>query len=174
MKDKWLMLGTIGKPYGVAGAFFVSGRTEGLPRELSEVLIGKSAEDGVLSGVLLNKMQGGRPLLKCTLFSKREDAEKLRGERVWVRRGALNIDHEKEYFWDDLIGKSVEDVDGGVIGTVYRVHNYGASDVVFVKSETGRKCEIPLVSHYFDMGFLPDDDALRLVVSRDIFDEAWE
>lgn len=95
------------------------------------------------------------------------------GKSIWARRDQLKVNSDKEYCWADLTDRKVIDSKGKCIGKVTKVHNYGASDVVFVKSEDGKSLEIPFVKSYFNMDFEGKEDELHLVVDSSIFDECW-
>lgn len=58
----------------------------------------------------------------------REQAEALRGERLYVPRQALPAPEEDEYYHADLIGMAVVDASGAELGAVRSVQNYGAGD----------------------------------------------
>ena len=67
-----------------------------------------------------------------------------------------------EYYWRDLIGLRVVNVDGTEFGTVDRLIGTGAHDVLVVKGERERL--IPFVER-FVTGIAPEDGLLRV---------AWE
>ena len=66
----------------------------------------------------------------------RNDAESLRGTKLFVERKSLPALNEREYYVCDLIGMQVL-YNNAVIGTVLDVPNYGASDILQVKKSDG-------------------------------------
>ena len=58
----------------------------------------------------------------------REEAEALKGTRLYVARAALPEPDEDEFYHTDLIGLKVEDLKGEPLGVVRSVQNYGAGD----------------------------------------------
>lgn len=59
----------------------------------------------------------------------REEAEALKGTRLYVSRAALpEPEDEDEFYHADLIGLKVEDLSGKPLGVVRSVQNYGAGD----------------------------------------------
>jgi 16S rRNA processing protein RimM len=62
----------------------------------------------------------------------REQAENLRGTRLYAPRERLPALAEDEYYHADLIGLEVVDTGGAVLGRVRAVHDFGAGDVVEV------------------------------------------
>jgi 16S rRNA processing protein RimM len=67
----------------------------------------------------------------------REGAEALTGTKLYLPRSRLPERKEDEWYHADLIGLAVVDRDGGSIGTVVAVHNFGASDIIEVRPASG-------------------------------------
>lgn len=68
----------------------------------------------------------------------RDAAEALRGTEVWVPRSALPAPQPGEYYWVDLEGLRVVNLDGVAFGTVSHLFSTGANDVVVVQGERER------------------------------------
>ncbi|MDR5652875.1 ribosome maturation factor RimM [Ruixingdingia sedimenti] len=62
----------------------------------------------------------------------KEAADALRGLRLYADRDRLPPAGEDEFYHADLIGLTVLDTGGTVLGTVKAVHNHGASDILEV------------------------------------------
>ncbi len=62
----------------------------------------------------------------------REAAEALRGTRLFAPRDALPSLPDDEFYHADLIGLTVHDTGGHVLGRVTAVHNHGAGDLLEV------------------------------------------
>jgi 16S rRNA processing protein RimM len=62
----------------------------------------------------------------------KEDADALRGVRLFAERDALPSLPDDEYYHADLIGLEVVDTGGKRLGTVSAVHNHGAGDLLEV------------------------------------------
>ncbi len=75
----------------------------------------------------------------------RDEAEALKGTELFVPRDVLPEDDDEDSFYHiDLIGLPVFDVDGGALGEVLAVPNFGAGDLVEVKlAETGKTIFVP-------------------------------
>jgi 16S rRNA processing protein RimM len=67
-----------------------------------------------------------------------ESARALHGAEIEVARSALPPPAEGEYYWVDLQGLRVTNVEGVELGTVARVFATGANDVIVVKGERER------------------------------------
>jgi 16S rRNA processing protein RimM len=85
-------------------------------------------------------------------IADRGAAEALRGSLVEVDRSALPPLEEGEYYHADLIGLPCEDGDGGALGTVVAVENFGAGDLLEVELEGGKRSLIPLKPGIADLG----------------------
>ncbi|WP_416897410.1 MAG: ribosome maturation factor RimM [Minwuia sp.] len=85
---------------------------------------------------------------------KREDAEALKGEELYVGREALpDLDDAEDFYHADLIGLAVETVDGQRLGIVRAVHDFGAGDVLDVKPSKGPGRMLP-----FTLDVVPEID----------------
>lgn len=166
-------LGSIGKPLGLDGAFFVFGRDELISKSIRtlEVELGSKR---MHSAVIRCWWHNSRVVAKLEQLSDRTAVEAWKGAKLSCLRDQLSVDDSSEYLWQDLISKNVIDPKGQLVGKVVRVENYGASDVVEISDGSQRLLAIPLVSSYFDMSFKAGDEFLRLIVSAETFDEAWQ
>ena len=73
----------------------------------------------------------------------KEEADALRGVTLWADRGKLPSLPDDEFYHADLIGLSVFDTGGVVLGTVRAVHNHGAGDILEIHAP-GRKMALLL------------------------------
>lgn len=171
MRPRWLKLGQVGKAHGLQGGFFVSGRNESIPMHYRELRVGKDPETAPTMKIRQSRLQGDRPLLVLEAVNRREQAESLQGEAIWVERQLVRIAEADEYFWADLEGRQVVDCDSKILGIIAAIVNHGATDIIQVKGELG--ClDIPLVSAYVNMDF-ESSSVVTLVVSADLFQELW-
>ncbi len=60
----------------------------------------------------------------------REDAEALKGTRLYADRSALPEPDEEEFYYADLLGLRIEAIDGTVLGKIKAVQDFGAGDVI--------------------------------------------
>ncbi len=72
----------------------------------------------------------------------RNAAEALKGTELHVLRSALPRAGEGEFYFADLVGLTAM-MSGRVLGSVTAVHNYGAGDMLEVKTEGGRSAMVP-------------------------------
>lgn len=74
----------------------------------------------------------------------RDRAESLRGMQIAVPRGEFPEPDEDEYYWNDLIGLKVKNLQGEAFGSVSDLMETGANDVLVVDDGATRRL-IPFV-----------------------------
>lgn len=67
----------------------------------------------------------------------REQAEKMRGTRLYVPRANLPAPAEDEFYVVDLLGCRAEAIDGQVLGDIVAVWNFGAGDIIEYRPPNG-------------------------------------
>jgi 16S rRNA processing protein RimM len=87
-----------------------------------------------------HKLQAGHPQGKGIVvhlqgFDDRDQAVQLRGCDIAVRRDQLPKLAAGEYYWTDLEGLRVENLDGVELGRVSHLFETGANDVIVVKGD---------------------------------------
>ena len=60
----------------------------------------------------------------------KEQADALKGTRLYADRSRLPSLPDEEFYHADLIGLEVHDTGGNLLGSVQAVHNHGASDLL--------------------------------------------
>jgi len=91
------------------------------------------------------KAQGRAVVAKFAGCEDRDHAAELRGFEVGVPRDTLPKPEENEFYWADLIGLAVVNMQDEKLGTVSRVFETGANDVLVVEGERERL--IPFIDH---------------------------
>jgi 16S rRNA processing protein RimM len=88
-------------------------------------------EDGRrLEIAALRPTKGGEAVVAFKGIADRTAAETLKGARLFVPRAALPKTAADEFYHTDLIGLAAYDGDGGLVGKVAAIHNFGAGDVI--------------------------------------------
>ncbi|WP_323368359.1 ribosome maturation factor RimM [Terricaulis silvestris] len=67
----------------------------------------------------------------------REEAEKMKGQKLFVPRANLPTTAEDEFYVIDLLGSRAEALDGTVLGDIVAVWNFGAGDILEYKPPNG-------------------------------------
>jgi 16S rRNA processing protein RimM len=101
----------------------------------------------------------------------RDAAERLRNVELLVPRERLPVPAEADEFYHaDLIGLAVVDTAGTALGSVVAVHNFGAGDLIEVRSPQRRDT----VMLAFSQAVVPEIDLAggRVVVAAEAFEAA--
>jgi 16S rRNA processing protein RimM len=135
-KPNLVLVGQIGGGFGVKGEVKVTAftadplalraygpllRADGSPgltlssaRPTKEGLVGRAAE-----------------------IQTKEQADALRGLKLYVPRDRFPAPEEDEFYLADLIGVEARDPDGQVLGTIRAVQNFGADDMLEIAPVAG-------------------------------------
>ncbi|WP_281966414.1 ribosome maturation factor RimM [Roseovarius nanhaiticus] len=87
-------------------------------------------EDGAAHTVTLTGQTKGGFTARLSDIRTKEQADALRGKRLMIARAALPSLPDDEYYHADLVGLSVYDTGGALLGEVRTVLNHGASDLL--------------------------------------------
>jgi 16S rRNA processing protein RimM len=81
--------------------------------------------------------------------ASREAAEALTGTGLYVPRGALPpVEDEDEFLQADLVGCTVAGPAGETLGTVAAIANYGAGDLLDIRTPDGRSVLLPFTKAF--------------------------
>ena len=143
MNDKRLLMGVITGASGIKGDVKITCYTEE-PENI--VAYGPlSSEDGETSYDLdVKRLTKAGVIVRIDGVKSREDAEALRGTKLYVSREVLpDLEDEDEFYVEDLVDLKVQRSDGEALGTVKAVQNYGAGDLIEVRLENGKVLDLP-------------------------------
>ena len=87
-------------------------------------------EDGRSFGLRISRPLSGAFAARLTGIETREQAEAMKGTRLYVPRDRLPNPGEDEFYHADLIGLAVLDTGGASIGKVKAVLDHGAGDIL--------------------------------------------
>ena len=73
----------------------------------------------------------------------RDQAEALRGLKLYIPRADLPAPDDDEFYVTDLIGLCVETADGKALGTVKAVQDFGAGDLLEIQPPQGPSWYLP-------------------------------
>lgn len=145
--ERPVVLAAIAGAHGLGGEVRLKLFTEGLDRY-------RTFNGGSLT---LKSLRG--TIARFAEVSDRTAAEALRGTTLTVPRSALPPLDEGEYYHADLIGLACVSTEGGALGHVVEVDNFGAGDVLDIQRPDGTRFMVPMRAEA-----VPDWNADRLVV----------
>jgi 16S rRNA processing protein RimM len=81
----------------------------------------------------LHNVKGG-VAVKLEGVDDRDQAEALKGAKLYIERDILpKIEEKEDFYFEDLVGLIVKDQLGQIFGEVDGVFNFGAGDIIEVK-----------------------------------------
>jgi len=149
MKDLQVLVGRISGLFGVRGWVKVYSFTQPIenifryrPWHLRGV---KQGEDIVNEFVVSHSRSHGKGLVaQFAGIDDRDVAAGLVGAEIFVERGQFAGTEPGEHYWTDLVGLSVETVDGKSLGEVDSLLETGANDVLVIDGE--KRYLVPFVA----------------------------
>jgi len=164
-----LCIGVVAGVHGVRGALRIKAFTAD-PADLTSygALTTEAGQTWRLKGASVDGK--GVVTAKVDGVEDRNQAEALKGTKLYIERGALPEADEDEFYIADLIGLPAETPTGEPLGTIKAVYNFGAGDVVEVSGEQG-EILVP-----FTLAAVPvvDVKARRVVIDPPELTEAEE
>lgn len=142
MKDptRRILVGRIHGAFGVRGEVKLESLTEpegNLLRYQPWTLRDAQGRERTVAGA--RARPGGKGLIGTLPgVEDRDAAEALRGAELFVPRSALPPPRDGEFYWIDLEGLRVANLDGVDFGTVASVFSNGANDVLVVRGDRER------------------------------------
>lgn len=84
------------------------------------------------------RLQGKNVIARLEGIEDRTGADELSGCRIFIKPEQLPSLEAGEYYWSDLVGLSVETLEGDPLGEVASMMETGAADVMVLKGERER------------------------------------
>lgn len=133
-------IGAVIGPHGVRGEVKVKSFTAE-PADLVAYGPLYDEQGRCLKATLKGQVKGA-VLIRLDGVGDRNQAEMLRGQRLYVPRAALPETEEDEFLYTDLVGLRVENEAGESVGTVKGVMDFGAGTVLDVAQKDGSTCMV--------------------------------
>ena len=142
MTERLVTMGRIVAPYGIKGWIKIQPFTQqqqGL-LDYPQWQVGRDGE-WQLRTVEVAKVHGATVVAKLEGIAGREQAEALQGMRIAVSRDDFPAPAANEFYWSDLVGLKVVNAAGVALGSVTRVFETGANDVLVVEDKVSGEHE---------------------------------
>lgn len=145
-----VVIGRIGAPHGINGWVRVFSFTDPTANICLYENLQLEDSQGNWAAITINNIQPHRAgfIAKLSGINDRDSAALLTNMNIGVKREELPDTAEGEYYWEDLIGCSVNNENGINLGKIINLFNTGANDVMVVKSDE-RERLIPYVADEF-------------------------
>ncbi|HRH19022.1 MAG TPA: ribosome maturation factor RimM [Brevundimonas sp.] len=136
MTDNLILVGQVGGAFGVRGEVKITTFTgEAMALVAYSPLLRSDGSIGLT-------LTGARPdkkglVARAKEIATKEQADAMRGLKLFVPRERLPEPDEDEFYLTDLIGLEVRDASGATLGRVKSVPNFGAGDLLEITPATG-------------------------------------
>ena len=136
---RWVELGRIGAPFGLAGWVHVSSFTEPLDAllEYREWTLRPEGGERSRRRLFEGHVQGERLVVSLEGVESRDAAALLTGAWIEVERAELPPTGDREYYRADLIGFEVRNLEGALLGRVAYFIDAPAGAVMVVEDREG-------------------------------------
>ncbi len=149
--EEMVPIGILSKPHGLRGElrFVLTTNVLEILRDLKEVfLYSEDQERGFFLDVESMRLGPKSLLIKFKEFDTREDAEVLKGYKVFVRRSSLPKLGKDEYYYEQVMDCEVYE-DGVSIGKVVDIIETGSNEVLVVRKDA-EETLVPVVRDYIE------------------------
>ncbi|MBI37723.1 MAG: 16S rRNA processing protein RimM [Alphaproteobacteria bacterium] len=129
-------------------------------------------EDGsrTLEIEVANRTGKGQIAARVLGVNDRNEAETLKGQHLYIKRGQLPSTDLDEFYFADIIGLSVVNNNGDSLGEVLAVHDYGAGAVLECLDKKG----VPLMVPFTKEAVPKIDLNNKFILVEEKFFEAFE
>jgi len=151
--EDYILLGKISGVHGIKGWVKVFSYTS--PRvkitEYSQWYVkNKKDQSWSCRKLIEGKEQGKNIIARLDDVNYRDQAQALIGTDIAIHKDQLEVLAENEYFWRDLIGLSVETIEGEKLGVIDWLFDTGSNDVIIIKDSAGEEPKEHLLPFVFD------------------------
>ena len=131
-----ILVGQVAGAFGVRGEARITTHTES-PLNLLDYSPLMRADGSTGLHLTAGRAVKGALIVSAKEIETREQAQALRGLRLYIDRAALPPAEDDEFYLADLIGLAASAPDGKTIGRVKSVHNFGAGDLLEIEPGDG-------------------------------------
>lgn len=134
--DRLIAVGRVAGAFGVRGEVRITTFTQ---EPLALARFGElKRQDGSPGLTLLSAREAkGGVICRCPGIETKEQADALRGLRLFIPREALPAPDEDEFYLADLIGLAAVTPEGETLGAIKSVQDFGAGDILEITPAGG-------------------------------------
>ncbi len=142
MRDDLIQVGRVAGAFGVRGELRITSFTAD-PVALVDykVLLREDGSAGLT--VTSGRAAKGSVVVWTEQVQTRDQAEALRGLKLYIPRADLPAPDDDEFYVTDLVGLCVETTDGEALGRVKAVQDFGAGDLLEIQPPQGPSWYLP-------------------------------
>lgn len=164
--EEFIPVGKISGAFGVKGWVKVFSFTE--PREnileYTPIYLSRHGEwiEVKVSG---GHLQGKGVVMGLANVTDRDQVQPLIGAELAIKKSQLKPASDDEFYWNDLTGLVVVNLNNETLGHVDHLLETGANDVLVVKDEAGEQRLIP---------FVMDEFVKQVDLNKGVIEVDWE
>ncbi len=134
--DRMIAVGRVAGAFGVRGEVRITAFTEE-PLALARFRELKRQDGSAGLTVLTARDAKGGIVCRCAGVETKEQADALRGLRLFIPRASLPAPDEDEFYLADLIGLTAVTPEGETLGLIKSVQDFGAGDILEITPAEG-------------------------------------
>ncbi|MBN2297454.1 MAG: 16S rRNA processing protein RimM [Deltaproteobacteria bacterium] len=133
MKTDLIEIARIKGPNGLKGKMWITPYGDSFEAfsRYTHLIVGKQGSPRKMTWCAQRK---GSYIIQLEGITSIDQAESIKGESLFIARKQLEKTEDNEYYWCDLIGMSVVDTKGSVLGDLIKIFRTGSNDVYVVDS----------------------------------------
>lgn len=137
-------MGVVGAAHGVRGAIRIKSFTD-VPEAIANygTLEDESGARGFTLRVVGTAKGDGMVIAELSGIVNPDQAEALRGLRLYAPRAVLPATTDDEFYHADLVGLAAVLEDESELGRIIAVHDFGAGDVIEIERVEGQPVLVP-------------------------------
>ncbi len=141
--DRLIAVGRIAGAFGVRGEVRIAAFTEE-PLALARFRELKRQDGSPAPRITASREAKGGLVVRCAGVETKDQADALRGLRLFVSRDAMPEPDEDEFYLADLVDLTVVTPEGETLGKVKSVQDFGAGDIIeIIPAEGGPTWYLP-------------------------------
>tara|TARA_B110000503_G_C7166927_1_gene422387 strand:+ start:152 stop:655 length:504 start_codon:yes stop_codon:yes gene_type:complete len=146
-EEKLILVGVISTAHGIKGNVLIKSYTEPAGNIATLAILDKNHNP--IQFKMIRETSKSGVICKFTDCNDRNQAELLKGTKLYCLRESLPNTLENEFYIEDLRGLKVLNESGENIGIVLEIANYGAGNIVEIKFNDD-SCEMfPFTKEFF-------------------------
>lgn len=134
--EPMILVARVAGAFGVKGEVRISTFTEA-PLAIAKYRELKNEDGGPALAVLSAREAKGGVVARVKGVDTKDQADALRGLKLYVPRSALPEPEEDEFYLTDLIGLAAVTPEGEALGRIKSVQNFGAGDILEIDPALG-------------------------------------
>ncbi len=162
-------LGVITGAQGVRGEVVIKSYTE-KPEDIGSYGPLTDADGARSYDIEIVRLAKKGVIAKVKGVGDRDQAGALRGVELFVDASLLSEPDEDGWYRSDLVGLQVVDGEGGLVGAVVSVQNFGAGDLLEIELAGTSRTEFLPLHHDYVSDVSLEEGRISIILPKDLWD----